>query len=93
MVSRLVPGYTYFRIAVFWYSGQWNESNKNLLTGATRALEAGNAAWLSHKLPGIDDGHSYNIAPCGHRFFSKKLVNPFIYVSFEMIEGVCVCAI
>ena len=57
-----------FSIAVFWYSGPWNESNKKLLTGATRALEAGNAAWLTHKLPGLDFGHSYNIAPCGYRF-------------------------
>jgi hypothetical protein len=80
-----------FKIAVFRYSGPWNESNKNLLTGATHALEAGNAAWLSRKLPGIDDCHSYNIAPCGHRFFPQVLVNPFLYVSFKMIEG-ALCA-
>ena len=55
--------------SVFRYSGPWNESNKKLLTGATRALETGNEAWLSHKLPGLDYGRSYNIAPCGYSFF------------------------
>jgi hypothetical protein len=37
------PATHIFRIAVFQYSGPWNEQNKNLLTGASRALEAGNA--------------------------------------------------
>ena len=82
------PATHIFSIAAFQYSGPWNESNKTLLTGATRALEAGNAAWLNHKLPGLDDGHSYNIAPCGHRFYPTNLMMPsFVYVSFEMIEG------
>ena len=84
-----------FSIAAFWYSGPWNESNKKLLTGATRALEAGNAAWLTHKLPGLDFGHSYNIAPCGYRFFIGNMnCKSFSYVSFEMIEGAYdVCSI
>ena len=90
------PATHIFRIAVFEYSGLWNGSNKNLLTGATRALEAGNAAWLSHKLLGLDFGRSYNTAPCGHRFFSGYLNHlwmcSFFYVSFKMIEGACVCA-
>jgi len=81
----------------FQYSGPWNEQNRNLMTGETRALEAGNAARITHKLPGLDFGHSYNTAPCGHRFFpvrsNQELMNSFFYVSFEMIEGACMCAI
>ena len=63
------PATHIIRIAVFQYSGPWNKQNRNLMTGATRALEAGNTAWLSHKLPGLDYGRSYNIAPCGYMFF------------------------
>ena len=91
-----LPATHIFKIAVCEYSGLWNGSNKYLLTGATRALEAGNAALLNHKLPGLDFGHSYNIAPCGHRFFpvrlNQELRNSFFYVSFEMIEGACMSA-
>ena len=88
------PSTHIFRIAVFRYSGPWNEQNRNLMTGATHALEAGNAAWLNHILPGLDDGHSFNIAPCEHRFLPPNLMgNIFVYVSFEMIEGACVCAL
>jgi len=39
------------------------------MSGASRALEAINEVWLSNKLPGFDDCHSYNIAHCGHRFW------------------------
>ena len=89
------PATHIFRIVVFEYSGPWNGSNNFFLTGATRALEAGNAAWLSHKLPGLDYGRSYNIAPCGYRFFTPNwhMENVFVYVSFEMITGACLCAL
>jgi hypothetical protein len=49
-----LPATHIFKIAVCEYSGLWNGSNKYLLTGATRALEAGNAALLNHKLPGLE---------------------------------------
>ena len=76
---------------MFRFSGPWNDQNKNLLSGATHTLEAGNAAWLNRILPGLDDGHSFNIAPCEHRFLPPNLMgNIFVYVSFEMIEGACV---
>ena len=65
-----LPATHAFRIAFLKYSGPWNEQ-RNLMTGASRALEAINAAWLVHKLPGFDDYHSYNIAHCGHRFWDE----------------------
>jgi hypothetical protein len=86
------PATHIFRIAVVHFSGPWNEQNKNLMSGATRALEAGNAAWLNHVLPGLDVGHSFNIAHCGHRFFPRnryQMGDSFVYVSFQMIEGAC----
>ena len=60
--------------------------------GASRALEAINAAWLVHKLPGFDDYHSYIIAHCGHRFWDnirQTTSKLFTYVSYEKIEGTC----
>jgi hypothetical protein len=47
------PATHIFKIAVFRFSGPWNDQNKNLLSCATHTLEAGNAAWLSHKLRGL----------------------------------------
>jgi hypothetical protein len=72
---------------------EWIE--QNFVNWLTRALEAGNAAWLSHKLPGLDFGRSYNIALCGYRFFTpnRHMENAFVYVSFEMIKGACLCAL
>ena len=89
-----------FRIAVFKYSGVWNDRNKQLLTDATRALEAGNAAWLSRRLPSLDYCHSLNTAHCGRRLFKNLNANTLAiksvtcrFVSFEKIEGACMCTI
>ena len=86
-----IPATHVFRIALLKYSGPWNVQ-RNLMSGASRALEAINAVWLSNKLPGFDDCHSYNIAHCGHRFWdgiSRNTNNLFTYVSYEKIEGTC----
>jgi hypothetical protein len=86
---KWIPATHVFRIALLKYTGPWNEQ-RNLMGGASRALEAINAAWLVHKLPGFDDYHSYNIAHCGHRFWdtiSRSMNNVFTYVSFLKIEG------
>ena len=87
---KWIPTTHVFRIALLKYSGPWNNEQRNLMSGASRALEAINAAWLVHKLPGFDDYHSYNIAHCGHRFWdtiSRSMNNVFTYVSFLKIEG------
>ena len=86
-----IPATHVFRIALLKYSGPWNVQ-RNLMSGASRALEAINAVWLSNKLPGFDDCHSYNIVHCGHRFWdgiSQNTNNHFTYVSYEKIEGTC----
>jgi len=61
------------------------------MSGASRALEAINEVWLSNKLPGFDDCHSYNIAHCGHRFWDdiRQTTSKLSYVSCEKIEGTC----
>ena len=86
-----IPATHVFRIAILKYSGPWNVQ-RNLMSGASRALEAINAVWLSNKLPGFDDCHSYNIAHCGHRFWDnirQTTSKLFTYVSYEKIEGTC----
>ena len=92
------PATHIFRIAVFMYTGLLSPLKKILLSGATRTIEAENAAWLSHKLPGLEYCHSYNIVHCGRRIFLLSrgdfhLRFNYMFVSFEMIKGACMCAI
>ncbi len=53
-------------------------------------LEAIMAIWMSNKLPGMsyEEGHCYNDAYCGCRFWGKGAVKKSLtYVSFEKVDG------
>jgi hypothetical protein len=55
---------------------------------ATRAIEAGIASWMTHKLNGL---FTFNDAPCGFRNWAPNTNFDALFVSFERIDGKSNC--